>query len=132
MDMTAITYPYVTLNEFSAEQIKTILEDVSDNLFNPDPYLQQGGDMVRVGGLTYACEPNAASGNRISDLRLGGMPLSASTKYRVAGWAPVGDHAGGEPIWEVIAQYLRHAKTVIPQALNLPKLIGVSGNPGIA
>ena len=105
---------------------------VCDNLFNPDPYLQQGGDMVRVGGLTYACEPNALSGKRISDLRLGGVALGASTKYKVAGWAPVGDNAKGEPIWEVIAQYLRHEKTIIPRALNLPKLFGVADNPGLA
>ena len=132
MDMTAITYPYTTVNEFSGDQIKAILEDVCDNLFNPDPYLQQGGDMVRVGGLSYSCEPNAASGKRISDLRLGGVPLGASTKYKVAGWAPVGDGAQGEPIWEVIAEYLRHEKTIVPRALNLPRLIGVAGNPGMA
>jgi sulfur-oxidizing protein SoxB len=131
MDMTAITYPYTTVNVFSGEQIKLILEDVCDNLFNPDPYLQQGGDMVRVGGLTYACEPNAASGKRISDLRLGGIPLAASSKYKVAGWAPVGDSAQGEPIWEVISQYLRQQKTIAPRALNLPRLIGVAGNPGM-
>jgi sulfur-oxidizing protein SoxB len=132
MDMTAITYPYTTVNEFSGEQIKAILEDVCDNLFNPDPYLQQGGDMVRVGGLTYACEPNAVSGKRISDLRLSGVPLGASSKYKVAGWAPVGEGAQGEPIWDVIAQYLRHEKTIVPRALNVPRLIGVAGNQGMA
>ena len=62
MDQTAITYPYVTVNELTGETIKTILEDVADNLFNPDPYYQQGGDMVRVGGLSYAIAPNAAMG----------------------------------------------------------------------
>jgi sulfur-oxidizing protein SoxB len=70
MDQTAITYPHSTLTEMSGEQIKTILEDVGDNLFNPDPYNQQGGDMVRVGGLEYACDPNAKIGSRIQDMRL--------------------------------------------------------------
>ena len=57
LDQTAITYPYVTVNELTGETIKTILEDVADNLFNPDPYYQQGGDMVRVGGMRYAIDP---------------------------------------------------------------------------
>ncbi len=73
MDWTAITYPQTTVNELSGEMIKTILEDVGDNLFNPDPYYQQGGDMVRVGGLTYTCTPGASMGQRITDMRLGGQ-----------------------------------------------------------
>ena len=85
MDQTAITYPYVTVNELTGEMIKTILEDVADNLFNPDPYYQQGGDMVRVGGLRYACEPNAKMGGRISAMTLNGKPLEAAKKYRGAG-----------------------------------------------
>ena len=74
MDWTAITYPQTTVNEFTGEMIKTILEDVCDNLFNPDPYYQQGGDMVRVGGLTYTCTPGESMGKRISDMRLAGKP----------------------------------------------------------
>ncbi len=132
MDQTAITYPYSTLNELTGEQIKAILEDVCDNLFNPDPYLQQGGDMVRVGGMTYACDPNALVGARIRDMRLDGKPLEAHKKYKVAGWAPVTEGASGEPIWEVVAGYLRARKTVPPVRLNLPRLIGVRGNPGLA
>ncbi|MDP1524545.1 MAG: thiosulfohydrolase SoxB [Rhodocyclaceae bacterium] len=132
MDQTAITYPMSTLTEMSGEQIKTILEDVCDNLFNPDPYYQQGGDMVRVGGLTYACDPNAKIGGRIQDMRLGGKPLDASKKYKVAGWAPVAENAQGEPVWEVVARWLRDKKTVTPRQLNTPSLIGVKGNPGIA
>lgn len=132
MDQTAITYPMSTLTEMSGEQIKTILEDVCDNLFNPDPYYQQGGDMVRVGGLTYACDPNAKIGNRIQDMRLGGKPLDASKKYKVAGWAPVAEGATGEPIWEVVSRWLRDKKTVTPRKLNTPRLIGVAGNPGLA
>jgi sulfur-oxidizing protein SoxB len=134
MDQTAITYPYVTLNEFTGETIKTILEDVADNLFNPDPYYQQGGDMVRVGGLRYACEPNAKMGDRISAMTLNGKPLDAARKYKVAGWAPVSEEArlaGGEPMWELMARYLRGQKTIKPRELNVPKLIGVAGNPGI-
>jgi sulfur-oxidizing protein SoxB len=134
LDQTAITYPYVTLNELSGETIKTILEDVADNLFNPDPYYQQGGDMVRVGGLQYTCDPNATMGSRISAMSLRGKPLDADRKYKVAGWAPVSEDAratGGEPIWDVMARYLRAQKTLRPRALNVPRLVGVEGNPGL-
>ncbi len=135
MDQTAITYPYTTVTEMTGETIRTILEDVCDNLFNPDPYYQQGGDMVRVGGLTYACDPNAKMGGRISEMMLKGRPLEASKKYKVAGWAPVSEEArqaGGEPIWDLMAKYLRERKVVKPLALNLPRLKGMQGNPGIA
>ncbi|MEO7743706.1 MAG: thiosulfohydrolase SoxB [Usitatibacter sp.] len=131
MDWSAITYPYATLNDLSGEMIRTILEDVGDNLFNPDPYSQQGGDMVRVGGLTYTCTPGEAMGKRISDMRLHGKPIEAGRTYRVAGWASVAEGAKGEPIWDVITQYLKSNKTVSPK-LTLPKLVGVEGNPGIA
>ncbi|MDI6750974.1 MAG: thiosulfohydrolase SoxB [Pseudomonadota bacterium] len=132
MDQTAITYPYSTLTEMTGAQIKDILEDVCDNLFNPDPYKQQGGDMVRVGGLTYACAPNEKMGRRIQDMRLKGEPLDPNKKYKVAGWAPVMEGASGEPIWEVVARWLREKKTVTPRKLNSPRLIGVAGNPGLA
>jgi sulfur-oxidizing protein SoxB len=135
MDQTAITYPFTTVNEMTGEMIKTVLEDVCDNLFNPDPYYQQGGDMVRVGGLTYACDPNARMGGRISEMMLKGKPIEAGKKYKVAGWAPVSEEAkraGGEPIWDVMARYLRDRKVVKPLALNLPRLRGVEGNPGMA
>ena len=132
MDQTAITYPHVTLNEMSGEQIKTILEDVGDNLFNPDPYYQQGGDMVRVGGLQYTCAPNAAMGSRITDMRLKGKAIEAGKKYKVAGWAPVAEGAKGEPVWDVVAGYLRDKKTIAPRQLNQPKLLGMKGNPGWA
>ncbi len=85
MDQTAITYPYTTLTEMTGEFIKTVLEDVCDNLFNPDPYYQQGGDMVRVGGLTYTCEPNAEMGRRISDMRLNGKPIEPSQHLQGGG-----------------------------------------------
>ena len=132
MDQTAITYPNATLTEMSGEQIKTILEDVGDNLFNPDPYYQQGGDMVRVGGLQYTCDPNAKIGNRIQDMRLAGKPLDAGKTYKVAGWAPVAEGAKGEPVWEVVARYLRDKKTITPRKLNQPNLVGMKGNAGIA
>ncbi len=132
LDQTAITYPYSTLTDMTGETIKTILEDVCDNLFNPDPYYQQGGDMVRVGGLAYTCDPNAKIGSRIQDMRLDGKPIDPARTYKVAGWAPVAEGASGEPIWDVVAKWLRDKKTVTPRKLNLPKLVGVEGNPGIA
>jgi sulfur-oxidizing protein SoxB len=122
MDQTAITYPYTTLTDMSGAQIKAILEDVADNLFNPDPYLQQGGDMVRVGGMTYACDPGAKIGSRISDMRLRGEPIAADKTYKVAGWAPVAEGASGEPIWDVAARYLREKKTIAPLTANQPRL----------
>ena len=132
MDQTAITYPTSTLNELSGGQIKAVLEDVADNLFNPDPYLQQGGDMVRVGGMTYACDPAARIGARISDMRIQGRPMEAQKTYKVAGWAPVAEGARGEPVWDVVERYLRDRRTIAPRAPNLPRLIGMERNPGLA
>jgi sulfur-oxidizing protein SoxB len=132
MDQTAITYPQATLSEPTGAEIKAILEDVCDNLFNPDPYLQQGGDMVRTGGLTYACNPGAAIGARISDIRIRGKPIDADKRYRLAGWASVAENPQGEPVWDVVARYLRDKRTVAPPRLNLPRLIGIKGNPGIS
>ena len=134
LNQTAITYPFTTVTEMSGEQIKNVLEDVGDNLFNPDPYYQQGGDMVRVGGLEYTCEPNAKMGQRIQDIRLNGTPLDANKTYKVAGWAPVTEAArdkGGEPIWDLVARHLRNEKVVKVTAPNVPKLKGVAGNPGM-
>ncbi|MFZ6678926.1 thiosulfohydrolase SoxB [Undibacterium sp. Tian12W] len=131
MDQTATTYSYTTVTEMTGAAIKTVLEDVADNLFNPDPYYQQGGDMVRVGGLTYAIEPVAAMGKRIQDMRLNGQPLADNKTYKVAGWAPVAEGATGEPVWNVVAQWLRTHKKITPRKLNTPRLIGVAGNPGM-
>jgi len=134
MDQLAITYPTTTVTEMSGETIKVVLEDVCDNLFNPDPYYQQGGDMVRVGGLEYTCTPGEKAGARISAMRLNGKPIEAAKTYKVAGWAPVAEEArstGGTPIWDVMAEYLRAEKTIRPRPLNVPKLRGVEGNPGI-
>ena len=131
MDQTATTYSYSTLTPMTGATIKTVMEDVADNLFNPDPYYQQGGDMVRVGGMTYAIDPTASMGSRISDMRLNGKLLDAGKTYKVAGWAPVAEGASGEPVWDVVAQWLRSEKVVKPRKLNTPRLIGVKGNPGI-
>ena len=129
MDQTAITYPQVTVNEFTGAQIKAILEDVCDNLFNPDPYYQQGGDMVRVGGMTYACAPREKMGSRISDMRLAGKPIEADKRYKVAGWAPVAEGASGEPVWDVVERYLKDRKLIEARAPNLPRLVGVNLDP---
>jgi len=131
MDQTATTYSYSTVTEMSGSNIKAVMEDVADNLFNPDPYYQQGGDMVRVGGMSYAIDPNADMGKRIQDMRLNGKLIEASKSYKVAGWAPVAEGASGEPIWDVVAGWLKTQKTVSPRKLNTPRLIGVDGNPGI-
>jgi S-sulfosulfanyl-L-cysteine sulfohydrolase len=135
MDQTAITYPFTTVSNLSGEMIKTILEDVADNLFNPDPYFQQGGDMVRVGGLTYTIAPNEKQGSRITDMRLAGVPLEASKTYKVAGWAPVAEGArdtGGTPVWDVVSGWLRSKKTVAPRQLNTPRIEGLGANAGLA
>ena len=138
MDQLAITYPYATVSEMTGETIKTILEDVADNLFNPDPYYQQGGDMVRVGGLAYTCEPSEKMGRRITDMRLGGKPIDAARKYKVAGWAPVAEEArtapASKPVWDVVEGWLKTQPggRVKARNLNTPTLVGVQGNPGIA
>ncbi len=137
MDQVAITYPYATLTEMRGDMIKTILEDVADNLFNPDPYYQQGGDMVRVGGLAYTMTPGEKMGGRISDMRLKGRPIEASKTYKVAGWAPVAEEAknaaGVKPVWELVETWLKsQGGRVKPRRVNTPKLVGMAGNPGIA
>ena len=135
MDQLAITYPYATVSDMSGAMLKTILEDVADNLFNPDPYYQQGGDMVRVGGLAYSCEPGAAMGQRISDMRLAGKPIDASRRYKVAGWAPVAEEArtapGSKPVWDVVEGWLKaqsggHVKA---RRINTPTLVGIKEAP---
>ena len=132
MAQTAITYPEVTVSELTGAEIKAALEDIADNLFNADPYLQQGGDMVRVGGLTYAIRPTAKIGGRISELRVQGMPLDADRRYKVAGWAPVREGVSGEPVWEVVGRHLRGQKRIPPLRVNQPRLEGVGPNPGLA
>ena len=137
MDQLAITYPWATLTEMKGSMLKTILEDVADNLFNPDPYYQQGGDMVRVGGLAYTLNPGAGMGSRIGDMRLNGRPVQADKTYKVAGWAPVAEGArdapGAKPVWDHVEGWLKAQNgRVKPRRINTPTLLGTQGNPGIA
>ena len=137
MDQLAITYPYATVNEMSGATIKTVLEDVADNLFNPDPYYQQGGDMVRVGGLVYTMTPGEKMGSRISSMQLNGRAIEADKSYKVAGWAPVAEEAknvpGNKPVWEHVESWLKaQGGLVRPRRINTPTLVGTQGNPGIA
>lgn len=129
---TAISYPETYVQEMTGAQIKDVLEDICDNLFNVDPYYQQGGDMVRAGGLSYTCTPTAAIGSRISELKLNnGKTVSANHRYKVAGWASVNGQQGA-PVWDVVAKYLRSGR-MIPERLGAGvTLKGVEGNPGIA
>jgi sulfur-oxidizing protein SoxB len=128
---TAITYPETYVQSLTGGQIKDILEDVCDNLFNADPYYQQGGDMVRVGGMTYTCTPAESVGRRISELKLdSGRALAAGKSYRVAGWASVNPQQG-MPVWDVLAKYLRAGKAPEPHGAGVT-LKGVDDNPGIA
>jgi S-sulfosulfanyl-L-cysteine sulfohydrolase len=128
---TAITYPETYLQSMTGGQIKDILEDVSDNLFNADPYYQQGGDMVRVGGFAYNCTPAESAGHRISELKLdNGHAITAGKSYKVAGWASVNEQKG-MPAWDVLAKHLRSGKTSDRRGDGVT-LKGVDDNPGIA
>jgi sulfur-oxidizing protein SoxB len=121
-NMTSITYPAAYRNELTGEFLKVILEDVADNLFNPDPYYQQGGDMVRVGGMSYAIDPRGAMGGRISDMRLiaTGEPIEPTGTYSVAGWASVNEGTEGPPIWDVVNGYIEDKKTIdVPENNNI-------------
>ena len=127
---TAITYGETYVQTMTGGQIKDVLEDVCDNLFNPDPYYQQGGDMVRVGGLSYACTPAESVGKRIADLKLdNGRAIQAGKRYKVAGWASVNEQTGA-PVWDVVAKYLRAGRPPNRQPPGVT-LKGVEGNPGI-
>jgi sulfur-oxidizing protein SoxB len=127
---TAITYPETYVQSMTGGQIKDVLEDVCDNLFNADPYYQQGGDMVRIGGLSYTCTPAESVGKRISELKLdGGHALAARKSYKVAGWASVNEQAGA-PVWDVVAKHLRSGKPPNRQAPGVT-VRGVEDNPGI-
>jgi sulfur-oxidizing protein SoxB len=116
----------------TGKAIKDILEDIADNRFNNDPYYQQGGDMVRIGGLDYSIDPTANKGKRINDMELRGKKIKANKKYKVARWASVAKDAQGPAVWDVVADYLRGMKHVKIKHLNMPKIVNVKGNPGIA
>lgn len=133
LTQTCMTYPETYANDMSGEMIKLILEDVCDNLFNPDPYYQQGGDMVRLGGMNYVCDPTETIGNRISDMTLdSGEKIEASKTYKVAGWATVGSKSPGPAVWDVVADYIRDHKTIKVSQVNSPTLKNIEGNPGIS
>ena len=108
---TALTYANTWARAMTGAEIVRVMEDVADNLFHPDPYYRQGGDMVRVGGLTYAIEPSAPTGRRIRDVRLGGRALEPARQYKATGWASLGE-ATGPPAWDVVADHLRALKRV--------------------
>ncbi|WP_294927861.1 thiosulfohydrolase SoxB [uncultured Paracoccus sp.] len=112
--VTSMTYGQVYRNEMTGEMLKTVMEDVADNIFNADPYYQQGGDMVRVGGLAYTIDPNAAMGDRISDMRLlkDDAPIEPSRSYVVAGWASVNEGTEGPQIWDVVENHIRGTGTL--------------------
>ena len=131
MNVTAITYPNTTMSEMTGESIKAVLEDVCDNLFNPDPYYQQGGDMVRVGGLTYTCTPHARWDSASAICASTASRSMRAQSYKVAGWAPVAEGATGTPIWEVIEAWLKHKKTIGARKPNRPRLTGVDGDAGV-
>lgn len=133
MTQTAMTYPETYMREITGQGIKDILEDVADNLFNEDPFYQQGGDMVRTGGISYKINPTAQMGKRISDIQLtrNGAKLEASKNYKVAGWSTVGSKSPGEPVWETVETYLQSVKHVKNLKIDSPDIIGVKGNPGI-
>ncbi len=130
MAQTAITYPQTTVTTMTGAMLKAVLEDVADNLFHPDPYYQQGGDMVRVGGLRYAIDPAARAGERIRAMELGGHPIDAAKRYKVAGWAPMADDANGAPVWDIVETWLRSRPVLAAPVVNSPTVIGVESDPG--
>ncbi|WP_028470716.1 thiosulfohydrolase SoxB [Neptunomonas japonica] len=132
LDQTCLTYPETYVREMKGSELKLILEDVADNLFNPEPYLQSGGDMVRVGGFDYVCDPAETIGRRISEMTLdNGEKVDADKSYKVSGWATVGARSEGADIWDVVAEHLKDRKVASIDKLNTPKLKNVAGNPGI-
>ena len=132
MSQTAITYPAVRRVDMTGAQIKEVLEDIADNRFNPDPYFQQGGDMVRIGGLNYTIDPTMPKGKRIQEMELNGKPVSAKKKYVVGAWAGMDKEQNGKPIWDVVAEYLRDQKVIKTVSLNVPKMKNIADNKGVA
>ncbi len=123
---TAITYPATYRMKMSGARLQEVLEDVADNLFNPDPYYQGGGDMVRVGGVSYSIDIHKPMGSRISDLtlRASGKLLEPAKEYVVAGWASVNEDTEGPPIWEVVTNYIQKKGVVAPQEAGHVRVVG--------
>jgi sulfur-oxidizing protein SoxB len=112
---------YTDLREMCYEGPKLVLEDGADTLFNEDLYGQQGGDMMRLGGLDYSIEPDGGAGTRFADMLLDDGPrIDASKSYKVSGWSTVGSQSSGAPIWEVVADYLRRSDSARITKLNTP------------
>jgi len=122
---TAITYPAAYRINMSGARLKEVLEDVADNLFNPDPYYQQGGDMVRVGGLSYTIDISKPIGSRISELTLlrTGKPVDPAKDYAVSGWASVNEGTEGPPIWDVVTRYIAKKRIVAPSETSRVRVI---------
>jgi sulfur-oxidizing protein SoxB len=132
LDQTCLTYPETYVRPMKGSELKLILEDVADNIFNPEPYLQSGGDMVRVGGFDYVCDPLQPIGKRISEMTLdNGERIDANKTYTVSGWATVGAQSDGPVVWDVVAAHLRDKQVAHIEKLNTPILKNVAGNPGI-
>ena len=132
MTQTAMTYPETYVQEMTGETLKLILEDVADNAFNPDPFYQQGGDMVRISGMSYTLEVDQTMGSRISDMRLeNGELIEAEKSYSVTGWATVGQVSPGPPVWDLVADHLRAEQTISVTSLHQPQVLIKSGNPGV-
>ncbi len=123
---TAMTYPAVYRVELTGAQLKAILEDVADNLFNPDPYYQQGGDMVRVGGMGYRIDPGATAGHRISEMRMlaDDRPVEAGRRYLVAGWASVNEGTEGPPVWDLVLDHIRDRKVLRGETVSRVEVAG--------
>jgi len=129
---TAMTYPETYVKEIKGSDIHAILEDVADNLFNKDPFYQQGGDMVRTGGLSYTIDPLKDAGKRISNIKtLDGKPLDPNKKYKVAGWATVNSKSPGKPVWEITEEYLKTLKHIKHVKVDTPEIVGLKNNKGI-
>ena len=123
---TALTYPACYRTTMRGDRLKEILEDVADNIFHPDPYYQQGGDMVRTGGLGYTIDVGKRAGHRISNLKLlgSGAAIEPGKDYVVAGWASVNQGTEGPDIWDVVARHIEAKKTVSTKALDSIKVVG--------
>ncbi len=123
---TAMTYPACYRMTMKGDRLKEVLEDVADNIFHPDPYYQQGGDMVRTGGLGYTIDVTKKAGSRISDLRLlkSGATIDSGKDYVVAGWASINQATEGPPIWDVVAKHIEARRTVSTKALDSIKVVG--------
>ena len=129
---TAMTYPQTYTKKHTGKEIKLILEDVADNLFNKDPFYQQGGDMIRTGGISYKIIPKNSIGHRIHDIHLSdGTRIEPNKKYTVAGWATVKSQAPGKPVWDIVEEYLKNVKHIGDNLkVYTPDVIGIKGNLG--